>query len=86
MVEEPDAMTARLLKRKSAFEVQKWSAVRAAEQSCQIVGVHGFYPHRQVGQNYIVRFMPVLEQQLTAAGAALALVLNQIDAVKTGSK
>ena len=84
MVEEPDAMTARLLKRKAAFTVQKWSAVGAAEQSCQIVGVPEFYPSRRVGQDYIDRFKPVLEQQLASAGAALASVLNQINARKTG--
>ena len=86
MTEEPEAMTARLLKRRTAFEIQKWSAMRAAEQSCQIVGVAGFYPERRVGQDYIDRFTPVLEQQLTAAGAGLAAVLNQIDSGKNGSK
>jgi nuclease S1 len=86
MNEDVEAMTARLLKRKAPFSVQKWSAVRAAEQSCEIVGVDGFYPERRVGQEYIDRFMPVLEQQLAAAGTALASVLNQIDARKTRSK
>ena len=86
MLEDADAMTARLLKRQTAFALQKWSAVRAAEQSCQIVGVPGFYPQRRVGQDYIDRFTPVLEQQLTAADAALASVLNQIDVGKTSSK
>jgi len=85
MVEDADAMTARLLQSRIAFAVQKWSAARAAEQSCQIVGVPGFYPERRVGQDYIDRFTPVLEQQSTAAAAALASVLNQIDAGKTGS-
>ena len=86
MVEEPDAMTARLFKRRTAFTAQMWSAVRAAEQSCQIVGAPGFYPERRVGQDYIDRFTPVLEQQLTAAGAALAAVLNQFDPGKIGLK
>ena len=72
MVEDADAMTARLLQSRIAFAVQKWSAVRAAEQSCQIVGVPGFYPERRVGQDYIDRFTPVLKQQLVAAGATLA--------------
>lgn len=84
--EDTDAMTARLLKRRTAFEFRKWSAVRAAEQSCRIVGVPGFYPVRRVGQDYIDRFTPVLERQLTAAGTALAAVLNQNDSVNTGSK
>lgn len=86
MAEDADAMTARLLKRRTAFTVQKWSAVRAAEQSCQIVGVPGFYPSRRVGQDYIDRFTAVLEQQLAAAGAALAAVLNQIHSGKQAFK
>ena len=77
MNEDPDAMTARLLKRKAPFTTQKWSAVQAAEQSCQIVGAAGFYPERRVGQDYIERFTPVLEQQLLAAGAALSRAINQ---------
>lgn len=77
MVEEPDAMTARLLKRRTAITAQKWSAVQAAEQSCQIVGVSGFYPERRVGQEYIERFKPVLEKQLISAGAGLVGMLNQ---------
>ena len=75
-----------VLKRRTAFAIQKWRAVRAAEQSCQIVGVPGFYPERRVGQEYIDRFTPVLEQQLTVAGAALASVLHLIDHGKTASK
>ena len=86
MDEEPVAMTARLLKRWSAFAVQNWSAMRAAEQSCEIVGVPGFYPQRRVGQDYIDRFIPTLEQQLTNAGAALASVLNQLEPGRTGSR
>lgn len=77
MNEDADAMTARLLKRKTAFTVQKWSAVQTAEQSCQIVGVAGFYPQRRVGQDYIDRYTPLLEQQLTTAGSGLANLLNK---------
>lgn len=36
-----------------------------------------FGPERRVGQDYIDRFAPVLEKQLSAAGAALAAMLNQ---------
>ena len=83
LVEDADAMTARLLKSRIAFTAQKWRAVCTADQSCQIIGVPGFYPERRVEQDYIDRFTPVLKQQLTAAGAALASILNQIDAGKT---
>lgn len=78
MNEDTDAMTARLLKRRIAFTSQRFSAVQPAEQSCQIVGMTGFYPERRVGQDYIDRFTPVLEQQLSAAGVGLAGLLNQV--------
>ena len=77
MNEDADAMTSRLSKRKDPFNTQKWNAVQAAEQSCQIVGAAGFYPNRRVGQDYIDRFTPVLEQQLSEAGNALANLLNK---------
>lgn len=78
MNEDTDAMTARLLKRRIAFTSQRFSAVQPAEQSCQIVGMTGFYPEHRVGQDYIDRFTPVLEQQLSAAGVGLAGLLNQV--------
>ena len=78
MNEDPDAMTARLLKRKAAFTAQTWTAMQAAEKSCQIVGTAGFYPDRRVGRDYIERFTPVLEQQLGAAGAGLVGLLNRV--------
>ena len=78
MNEDADAMTSRLLARKAGFANQSFSAVRAAEQSCQIVGMAGFYPARRVGQEYMDRFTPVFEQQLQAAGVGLAGLLNQI--------
>lgn len=62
LVEDPDAMTVRLLNRRTPLSAQKWSAVRAAEQSCQIVGAPGFYPERRVGQDYIDRFTIDLRQ------------------------
>ena len=76
MNEDTDAMTNRLLKLGTAFTNQRFSAVQAAEQFCQIVGMTGFYPERRVGQDYIDRFTPVLEQQLSAAGVGLAGLLN----------
>lgn len=77
MNEDADTMITRFLKRKVPFNTQKWNAVQAAEQSCQIVGAAGFYPNRRVGQDYIERFTPVLEQQLVAAGGTLANLLNK---------
>ena len=76
MNEDAEAMTARLLKQRSAFTVQKWSTVQAAEESCMIVSAPGFYPTRRVGLDYIERFTPVVEQRLAAAGGSLANLLN----------
>ena len=69
-------MTDRLLKRKASVAAQRWNVIQAAEQSCQIVGMAGFYPDRRVGQAYIDRFTPVLEQRLLDAGIGLAGLLN----------
>ena len=76
MNEDADAMTTRLLTRKVPFKALQWSAVQAAELSCQIVGTPGFYPERQVQQGYVERFTPVMEKQLIEAGAGLANLLN----------
>lgn len=48
----------------------------AAEESCRIVGMPGFYPERKVGQDYPERFSSVLEDRLLTAGARLAGLLN----------
>lgn len=76
MNDDTDVMTARLLKQRLAFSVQKWSSAQAAKESCMIVGTPDFYPPRLVGLDYIERFTPVLEQQLAAAGNSLTKLLN----------
>jgi hypothetical protein len=53
------------------------TAVLAAEESCRIVGLAGFYPGRLVDLAYVQRFTPLMEQRLQQAGARLAVVLNQ---------
>ena len=80
MNEDVDQMTARLLKNTPSVTAKKLNAIRAAEQSCQIVGMAGFYPDHRVGQDYVDRFTPVLEGRLSAAGVGLAGLLN--DALK----
>lgn len=50
----------------------------AAEESCRIVGMPGFYPERRVGLDYIERFTPTLEQRLALAGVRLAGMLNRV--------
>jgi len=50
----------------------------AAEESCRIVGMSGFYPSRKVGQDYVEKFTPVMEHRLATAGARLARLLNRI--------
>jgi hypothetical protein len=53
------------------------TAVLAAEESCRIVGLEGFYPARLVDLAYVQRFTPLMEQRLQQAGARLAVTLNQ---------
>ena len=53
------------------------SVVHAAEESCKIVSMPEFYPSRQLEQNYIDRFTPVMELRLSIAGARLAGLLNK---------
>ena len=77
MGEDVEMLTARLLARSAAQALNRWSAVEAAQQSCQIVSQAGFYPKRRVGKDYVERFAPILEQQLAAAVGALASLLNQ---------
>lgn len=75
--ETPDAMAARL-SRKSASAVDiDASAASAAQESCQVVRLTGYYPERRVGQDYIDRFTPVLEARLTLAGMRLGRILNR---------
>lgn len=49
----------------------------AAEESCRVVGEAGFYPARKLGAAYVERYVPLMGQQLTLAGARLAQLLNQ---------
>lgn len=56
----------------------EFSAVTAAEESCNIVGSPGYYPDRQVGQARIDKFLPTLEQRLSLAAAMLAALLNSV--------
>ena len=53
------------------------NASHAAEESCKVVNMSGFYPGRTVGREYLERFTPVLEQRIVLAGARLAGLLNQ---------
>lgn len=52
------------------------SPAEAAEESCRIVRMAGFYPERLVDLNYIKQFVPIMELQLAMAAARLAGLLN----------
>lgn len=77
MNESPAAMAARLGRSSSSNANIDTSAAFAAQESCQIVGLPGYYPERRVGQDYIDRFTPVLEARLALAGRRLARILNR---------
>ena len=76
--EDIDALTKRLVGLRSAANAADLDVVQAAEESCKIVGGAGFYPSRKVGQDYVERFTPVVEQRLATAGARLAGLLNRV--------
>jgi len=71
-------LTNRLQSHSNAELKAKWSAAQAAQESCQIVSLPGFYPDRQVGMDYVEKFQPVLERRLITAGSRLAQLLNDI--------
>ncbi len=75
--EAPDAMASRLARVSTTYSKINLDPANAAEESCKIVGIEGFYPERRVGQDYIDRFTPVLEQRLKIAGDRLAGILNR---------
>lgn len=76
--EDVDTLTKRLSAKQQAPNGADLNVVHAAEESCKIVGTSGFYPERKVGQDYVERYTPVMEQRLTVAGARLAGLLNRV--------
>jgi hypothetical protein len=53
------------------------SAAHAAQESCQVVAMPGFYPDQQVGPGYVQQFTGVMQTRLAMAGFRLAAALNQ---------
>jgi hypothetical protein len=76
--EEPQAMADRLLKTLQGLPVTELNPVNAAQESCGIVSLKGFYPERLVTPEYVARYTPVLETRLATAGARLAGLLNAV--------
>jgi nuclease S1 len=74
--DDAESMATRLQGPRLAFPVTDLDPVTAAQESCRIVSMPGFYPDRLVGQYYIDRFTPVAERRLAIAGGRLAGVLN----------
>jgi hypothetical protein len=74
--EGPESIAARVQKLTDGMPVGNLDPVNAAEESCGIVSLKGFYPERLVEMPYIQRYTPVLERRLAAAGARLAGILN----------
>lgn len=75
--EAPQVMAERLSKSLTGGMTSNMDPVRAAEESCVIVGTPGFYPERKVELGYFKKFTPVMELRLITAGARLAGMLNQ---------
>lgn len=75
---DSEALAKRLRTSASATPGKDLRMSVAAEESCRIVGMPGFYPDRKVGQDYIEKFTPLMEQRLSIAGARLAGLINKI--------
>jgi hypothetical protein len=78
MNEDTIALTERLLASHKPAVASDVNVSSAAQESCKIVGMPGFYPEHKVSAEYIERFTPIIEQRLIAAGARLAGLLNQV--------
>lgn len=74
----PEVIAKRLSTRSFSFPTIEFSPSISAEESCKIVGSEGYYPGRQVGQEYIDKFTPIAEQRLGTAGARLSGILNAL--------
>lgn len=59
-------------------QAQNLDLADAARESCQIVAMPGFYPPRNLPDDYAARFAPVLDRQLVLAAARLAGWLNRV--------
>lgn len=75
--EGTDILTNRLLSSLVSDRASDLNVSQMAEESCNIVGMTGFYPERKVGTDYVKRFTPIMEQRLTLAGERLAGLLNR---------
>jgi hypothetical protein len=76
--ETPESLAARLARSDWVARADNFDPVIAAEESCRIVGLPGYYPERRIGSEYINRFTPLVEQRLATAGARLAELLNRV--------
>jgi hypothetical protein len=70
-----DQLVARL---GSKGQAPAWSPAQAAEESCRIVAMPGFYSGRLIDGIYIEQFVPVMEKRLAVGGARLAELLNRM--------
>lgn len=59
-------------------QAQNLDLADAARDSCQIVAMPGFYPPRNLPDDYAARFNPLMDQQLKLAAARLAAWLNRV--------
>lgn len=76
--QDPEKISARLLDNRPNVKAMGVTVPQMAEESCRIVEMPNFYPVRRVGQDYIDKFTPLMEQRLTVAGARLAEMLNRL--------
>lgn len=75
--ETPEVMARRIQPVTEGIPLDMPDPVTAAQESCNIVALPGFYPDHQIDARYIAQFTPLMERRLATAGARLASLLNQ---------
>ena len=75
---DANTLASQLADSKSSNNASAWNPALAAEESCQLVAINGFYPGRMVDAQYIQRYLPVMKDRLFTAGARLGYLLNRI--------
>jgi len=76
--ESPEHLATRLQAVVDGLPISNLDPVNAAQESCGLVSLAGFYPDRLVDVAYISRYTPVMERRLATAGGRLAGALNQL--------
>lgn len=73
-----DELTLQVAPKALAHIGTPWTAVQAAQESCQTIATASSYPGRLVDGDYIERYMPVMRVRLAVGGAQLTELLIRL--------